>query len=220
MLQGQRRSRGVEAARLPSRQWGTWVLYLVKCCLGSCLSCWTLPPCVLGTSHYINFFKTLSHRNDLLLSGICVQRANTEHFHHHSKNPEEGDGYQECDTALWDVPHPAWIPPATQQPSTGVYQICLPGILPSTGTYKALFVLWWTDAPSNSIFCPFRSFYWMPTWRTRWTSWRETSCVSWTSESFQRKPSSVTPATPTSCQRSSATTAISAVTSTSARTRL
>lgn len=75
-------------------------------------------------------FKTLSHRNDLLLPGICVQRADTELFHHHSENPEEGDRYQECEPALRDVPRPAWVPPATQQPSTGVHQICLPGILP------------------------------------------------------------------------------------------
>lgn len=71
----------------------------------------------------------LSHRNDLLLSGVCVQRVDTEHFYHHSENPEEGYRYQECGTTLRDVPRPAWIPSAAQQPSTGVYQICLPGIL-------------------------------------------------------------------------------------------
>lgn len=75
------------------------------------------------------FFLKLFDRNDLLLPGICVKRADTELFYHHSKNPEEGDRYQECDPALRDVPCPAWIPPSTQQPSTGVYQICLPGIL-------------------------------------------------------------------------------------------
>lgn len=84
-------------------------------------------------------FVLLSYRNDLLLSGICVQWANTDHLHHHSKNSEKGDWYQECKSTFRDVPGPAWISSATQQPSARVYQICLPGILLARAC-KVLFV--------------------------------------------------------------------------------
>lgn len=70
---------------------------------------------------------SLSNRNDHLLSGICVHGAHAEHFHHHSEDPEKGDGHEECEPALRAVPRPAWVPPAAQQPGTGVRQICLPG---------------------------------------------------------------------------------------------
>lgn len=97
------------------RKLKTSVVFLWNCRLRSA-------ECLMFTA-----LKILFHRNDLLLPGVRVQRADTEHFHHHSENPEEGHWYQECYPHLRDVPHPAWVTPSTQQPSTGVYQICLPG---------------------------------------------------------------------------------------------
>jgi len=67
------------------------------------------------------FLLLLPRRNDLLLPGICVQRAHAELFHHHSKDPEEGDGHPERQPGLRDVPRPARIPPAAQQPGAGVH---------------------------------------------------------------------------------------------------
>lgn len=113
-------SRGVEAARLPSSHRVTWVLSLVRRSLTSSQSSpsWQ-------TKHSSRC--SLSNRNDHLLSGICVHGAHAEHFHNHSEDPEKGDGHQEREPALRVVPRPAWVPPAAQQPSTGVCQICLPG---------------------------------------------------------------------------------------------
>lgn len=166
---------------------------------------------------------SLSNRNDHLLSGICVHGAHTEHFHHHSEDPEEGGGHQEYKPALRAVPCPTWFPPAAQQPGTGVCQICLQGTLWSGETDLGAAHMKYPKLEQHLwifFFRPFRFSRWTPTWQTRWTSWRETSCVWWTSESSRRRLSSTTPATPTSCRRSSATSATSAATSTSARTRL
>lgn len=112
-----------DLSALPGKKLIRKLLYVLKT---SVVFLWD---CRLRSAECLMFtaLKILFHRNDLLLPGVRVQRADTEHFHHHSENPEEGHWYQECYPHLRDVPHPAWVTPSTQQPSTGVYQICLPG---------------------------------------------------------------------------------------------
>lgn len=74
----------------------------------------------------------LSFRNDLLLPGVCGQRADAEHFHHHPEDPEKGDWDQECNSDLRDVSCPARLTPAAQQSGAGVRQIRLSGGLSTT----------------------------------------------------------------------------------------